>query len=322
MTNHIEGIGNGSNTYQAFVFIKDCLITEKMILEHCEIIPWRGLECNDKLDSLQDFLTHMGLNILEHTAETLSRCKNNQPTVVIHFPIINADNIDIVGEIIEKEGQMLCDLLAVLRDGYPSMYGSLLLDPSNSTYYKIYDQTYTGNLVGGLIAGEDQDYIKRCMNNLKNNEVLQLYLALYNDARKEKNIEILYFRLWNLLETIALSKGFKGNPRVDWNGRPGKDWKGNIISDNNRLEIKHAQELVFELIRTVFNSAGLPENLYSHNLNQGLVHQLIPIWYRHRNCLVHGEDVSQMIQISVTDMIIDTSIVIQRIMKLFHQIME
>ena len=48
------------------------------------------------------------------------------------------------------------------------------------------------------------------MNNLKNNEVLQLYLALYNDARKE-NIEILYFRLWNLLETIALSKGFKGN---------------------------------------------------------------------------------------------------------------
>ena len=147
MTNHIEGIGNGSNTYKAFVFIKDCLITEKMILEHCEIIPWRGLECNDKLDSLQDFLTHMGLNILEHTAETLSRCKNNQPTVVIHFPIINADNIDIVGEIMKRR-PMLCDLLAVLRDGYPSMAVYYLIKYST---YKIYDQTYAGNLVGGLI---------------------------------------------------------------------------------------------------------------------------------------------------------------------------
>lgn len=259
-----------------------------MTLENCEIIPWEGLECNDKLDSLQDFLAYEGLNILEHTAETLLRCKNNQPTVVIYFPIINAANIDIVGELIENESQMLCDLLAVLRDGYPSMYGSLLLDPSNRTYYKIYDRAYTGNLVGGLIAGEDQDYIKQCMRNLKNNKLLQLYLSLYNDARNEKHLEIIYFRLWNILETISRSKGFEGNPRVDWNGAPGRDWNGNIINNNNRLNIKYSQELVFELIRTVFTSASLPENLYSNNLSQGLIHQLIPIWYRHRNCVVHG----------------------------------
>lgn len=49
-----------------------------------------------------------------------------------------------------------------------------------------------------------------------------------------------------------------------------------------------AKELVFELIRRVFTSSDLTEDLFAHSLQQGLISQMIPIWYRHRNCVVHG----------------------------------
>lgn len=81
--------------------------------------------------------------------------------------------MDIAADTVENEAQIICDLLAVLRDGYPSIYGSLLFDPvTNQTYFKIYNRN-SGNLWGGLLSGEDPRYIKLCMTKLKNDEKVQ-----------------------------------------------------------------------------------------------------------------------------------------------------
>jgi len=74
-----KGIGNGSKSYGVVLFTRNCKITQRMRLGQYELLPWEGLECNDKLDSLQSFLVQNGLNLLENTEDTLNKCKMINP---------------------------------------------------------------------------------------------------------------------------------------------------------------------------------------------------------------------------------------------------
>ena len=279
-----KGIGNGANAFTGCIFVKNCKITQVMRLGRYEIFPWNGLSCNDELAVIRDFLSKNNINSLGNSEKTLKNCENGQPVFIAHFPLIKADTVESAGELMENEVRMLNNLLAVLRDGYPSIFGELLIDRKSSKWvYKIITPTYTGNLMGGFISGEDPRLIKKNMQDIKNDRRLQLYLSLYNEARKERRIEFVYFRLWNILETIARSKNFEGNPL--------RDWQGNIIKNNHGNDRKiqdDAKELVLELIRQVFTSSGLTENFLTNGLEQGLISEMVPIWYRHRNCVVHS----------------------------------
>lgn len=281
-----KGIGDGSKRFEGCIFIKDCLITRPMRLGQYQIFPWDGLPCNDEINLVQDYLSKTNVNRLNNTQEMLKNCKQGQPVSIVHFPLIKSDSPEIAGEIMEKEVSILCDLLAVLRDGYPSIFGSLLLDNNTGEfYYKVLHPTYKGNLIGGLISGEDPRYIKNSMDNIKTDIKIQLYLSLYNEARKERRIEFIYFRLWNILEIIARSKNYPNQPLCDWQGNVIKNRRG---VDREIPEKNNAKELVFEHIRRIFTSSNIGENCFSQGLQQGLIGEMIPIWYRHRNCVVHG----------------------------------
>lgn len=281
-----RGIGDGSKEFEGCMFIKHCLITRPMRLGQYQIFPWEGLPCNDEIKLVQDYLAKNNVKQLDNTQEILKNCKHGQPVSIVYFPLIKSDNPEIAGEIMEKEVSILCDLLAVLRDGYPSIFGALLLDKNTGKfYYKILHPTYKGNLMGGLVSGEDPRYIKKIMDNIKEDIKIQLYLSLYNEARKERRTEFIYFRLWNILEIIARSKNYPGQPLCDWQGNVMKNRKG---IDREIPEKNNAKELVFEHIRRVFTSSSIGESCFSQGLQQGLIGEMIPIWYRHRNCVVHG----------------------------------
>jgi len=108
-----------------------------------------------------------------------------------------------------------------------------------------------------------------------------LYLLLYGEALNEKRWDFLYFKYWNILEMIARGK--------DYVGRPLLDWQGNTIHNKKHEARKirdDAKELVFELLREDLSTI-YSETSFSFNLKQGKISELIQIWYRHRNCVVH-----------------------------------
>ena len=62
---------------------------------------------------------------------------------------------------------------------------------------------YHGNLLGGVIAGEDVHQLQESWNGLQANPRAQLWVSLYADAVREPRWDYKFFRCFNLLEAIA-----------------------------------------------------------------------------------------------------------------------
>lgn len=284
----LKGFGEQSTpetqNYVAFVFVKNCLLTKKMRLGQYELIPLEGLGCIDITNLINQFLRNSNLRALGNLEETLNKAKQGQPIIVAHFPKVVAKDTDSAGKIVESEINILKNLLSIHRNSYAEIVGCVLINVgARQMCYRIITPDYRGNFLGGDIAGEFPRTIITQMEKVRESSSLQLYVTLYKEALKETKTEFAYFRFWNLIETIARSKNYIG--------RPLKDWQGNITKNRrnqNRAIRDIAVELVFELFRETFSSGSTNENFLANHLAQGEISKIIPIWYRHRNCVVHG----------------------------------
>jgi hypothetical protein len=275
-----EGLGEGPEVYQALVFVRDCLITRRMFLGPYEILPLRGLGIGDEVESVESFLASEGLPPLPDLSSGLQQARLGQPVFVLHCRAARGTDVEGVGEGIEAEADLLASLLSVHRSGYGSVFASFLIHrATGQTYFRFASPSYRGNLLGGPISGEHPPTIRWHLNRLRDSDTLQLYVGLYREALREANEELQYFRYWSLLETVARGKGYVGHPK--------RDWSGNIVLNRKGkpMLIKEAEDLVVELLK---DQAQLADNSLAQGLAQGLLSQQVPIWYRRRNCIVHG----------------------------------
>lgn len=274
-----------TQSYLAFVFVKNCLLTKAMRLGQYEFIPFEGLTCTDITSLINSFLSKSNLGTLGNIEDTLRKAQQGQPTFVAHFPKVIAKNADSAGKIVESEINILNNLLSIHRNSYAEIVGCVLLNVSaRQMYHRIVIPDYRGNLLGGDIAGEFPRAIITQMEKVRKNRSLQLYVSLYKEALKETKTEFAYFRFWNLIETIARSKNYIGRPLKDWQGNITKNRK----NQDRAIRDRAAVELVFELFRETFSSGSTNDNFLASHLAQGQISKIIPIWYRHRNCVVHG----------------------------------
>ena len=127
-----------ANEYIGLVFVKNCLMTRRMRLGQYELIPFDGLECNDEIALMQNFLTMAGIPELTNTEDTLIRAQHGQPTAIIHFPRVFAQTVDQAGELIENEVRILGNLLSLFRNSYASIFGTVIIDSNTRlNYYRI-----------------------------------------------------------------------------------------------------------------------------------------------------------------------------------------
>jgi hypothetical protein len=283
----ISGIGNPTpNTLelQGFVFIKNCLIQTPMRLGRYRLFPFNGLGCSDEIALVNAVLAQTNNDALKNIDDVAKRAQAGQPCVVLYFPRVFAASVEEAGDLIKKEGALLCDVLALHRNSYGSVFAGLLLRPgANLRYFWIDTPHYTGNLLGGFLAGEVPSAIRAHVDKARSSPRLALYLSLLGEALREQRTEFAYFRHWNLLETIARGKGFIGQPLLDWGGAQKQSSKGKPLFIQDQ-----AEQLVFELFRSKLAGQFAPSALSGGQLQQGTFEELIPIWYRHRNCVVHG----------------------------------
>lgn len=193
----------------------------------------------------------------------------------MHFPNIRATDATEAGELAEQETRLLCDLLAIQRNGYGSVYASVVRDPEGFSYFRFHPPHYRGNLLGGWLSGEEPALIRDRMARLREDENLQLYVSLFRDALHETEWGYQYLRYWTVLEIMARHLRLVGQPRVDWQGNPilNRAGKPILIQDS-------AKELVYELLRGTSPGSGpAPEPSWSSEID---------VWYRNRNCVAHG----------------------------------
>ena len=285
----LRGFGNqlgapGMTEYRGLVFIKNCIVTARARLGQYEIIPFNGLEANDEINLVNSFLSETDIPLISNTEAVLARARNGQPTCVVHFPCIAAGSYEEAGNLISAEVDLLCTVLSVVRSSYPRVFLTFLQDLRvGQTYYQLNAPHYRGNLMPSSLVGSEPRDIVRYMNNSLNNGKLQLYLSLYLEARMEERLEFAYFRYWNLIEVIARGKKYSGQPATSWQGTPVLNRSG-----APRSVAYTAEDQVLEYIRRDLRQHGIGDSTYAVGLQQGLISEQIPIWYRHRNCVVHG----------------------------------
>jgi hypothetical protein len=267
-----------TSTYIAVVFLKNCLVTSAQKCDDFEIVPTSGIGASEEIALMDQYLSDSGFEKIGGAEALSETVRREQPAALVRFPKIFATSPGECMEVAVNNAKTLSDLLALQRDNYSTVVGTIVIDAAAGLYwFWLCKPTYTGNLVGGFLGGEDPSLTQRHLAKVRENESLRLYLKLYRDAVAEQDVEMAYYRYWAILEVMAAAKHFSDAPIVDRHGNTVLNRRGGI-----RRVTDEAQPRVTELLRRVYKAMNV-------SMSYGLGHlfDLIPIWYRHRNCIAH-----------------------------------
>jgi hypothetical protein len=267
------------HTYAAVVFLKNCLVRSVQKCDEFEISPFSGIGLTDELALLQDYLVQRGFEPLKGADQLSDAMKSEQPTTVVRFPALTASS---PGECITaavRNAEVLSEILALQRLSYGTVIAAIVIDSVAGRYWWwVKKPIYTGNLLGGFLAGEQTALTRERFAKVRMNDSLRLFMKLYRDAIEEQDTEMAYYRYWSVLELIARTKGIGRSQKLDRNGTAMLNRNGapHLVTDQ-------AEALVTELLRRVHVARNV-----SQALGLGHLFDLVPIWYRHRNCIVHA----------------------------------
>ena len=250
----------GTVDYEGLVFVQDCLIRFRRRLGQYELIPFDNLPLSDELDHMKRYLAKTNNPV--PLASTVDWSRAGHPTLVVHFPRVIASSPDNAITIMTEEVELLSRLLSLHRGGSPSIFGVLVRDLADNKIGGTIVMPHYPDDIGDGSFDDDSELLKNRMAKVRNRPELRLYLDLFREAKREKRPRFAYFRYWSLLETTARSKRFQA------------------ISSS-------AEKQVYELIRRVCAQHNLSETSHYYG-KEYKISDMIPIWYRRRNCIAHG----------------------------------
>jgi hypothetical protein len=248
--------------------------------DQIELIPFDGIGYSDIVTYLNKFLSSKQLPVLPYPLKENELLTDKNPGLIFHFPIVFAKDKEEAGTIAEKEVMSLLKTLALTRMSYGAIVGEILIDKETQTpYQRLYGGQYTGNLLTGLDFGENPRKNKQIFNKIKTDDTINFCLTIFSECLNEKNLEVAYSKLWSILEILAEKK------------KPNLLPSGKFYLDGNKIKNKYnptTKDFVRELVRYYMKNNS---HINSSITNNSLVNNpddLLTIWYRHRNCLVHS----------------------------------
>ncbi len=267
------GIGAGPIVASAIVFVKNLLMTTRINMGGWELIPIGAVGWSSELQVVDRELRALGISP-HYDPDLIRHASLTEPAVLIKFPRVRGNSLEECANRALEEVNLLLPVLAAHRDSRGETFFVVVIGPTGSRYI-ITTQAYRGNLAGGYISGEAPEYIRRNMAQVKKHPNLRLFVSLLGEAIREEEPAFRYVRLWSLLETMAQAAGHsKAHVQLEWNGTPKLDRQGNPVT------AKGAKASVFRLLSAALDNPEMP--------NVSPVDQ-IGIWYRRRNCVVHGD---------------------------------
>lgn len=139
---------------------------------------------------------------------------------------------------------------------------------------------YTGNLIGGPFSGESQESLLIKHLALRHDALLKLCVDLFEEALAEPSVDSKYFRLWSVLETLAINRIPDGKPVTLLDGSP---WAQNP----KHATTSSAAPRVYELIANTIFRGPVPIDEQSLTSPASNLHDAVTKVYARRNATSH-----------------------------------
>ncbi len=188
----------------------------------------------------------------------LEHVQSARPAVLIecHVRADTATDAKTFGSEVIKR---LLDMMTLRRDAAARLIAGIVASPNESGRLEIREvwiehTGYHGNLLGGVIAGEDVHQLQESWNGLQANPRAQLWVSLYADAVRDPRWDYQFFRCFNLLEAIADTAVQPGVVIMDEAGNPRpfrRDKSGSYTTSRHRARSTRCCRTWLERPRTI-----------------------------------------------------------------------
>jgi len=181
----------------------------------------------------------------------------------------------------------ILDVLALHREATSRLIATAVarLDGANEPAVFNESPTYRGNLLGGVISGEDASALNDDLVATFRDPVLALWLGMSRDATSEPDPEFAVARWWNLIEAMATARQAQGLVAVDFAGQPLRDQKGRPFTTDK------TQARVHEHLRRHFKQHNLGEESWilsdANSPGTGSLWKTLGGWLGLRNAVAH-----------------------------------
>lgn len=265
------GVPGQGAQFRAVVMVEGLLITQQIPTTYASVHSQVfGVHDGDLRDLMNASLEQLGWAGRVND-ETWNERMRRTDFAVFEFPNIWAVNEAEADALVSDETDNLVLTLAYLRYSTPRpiMVALESRTPRHIRFRNLRD-AYTGNLLGGSMSGESSGEVVRVRDALTAAPEVELYVSLYLEARREKQEDSRYFKLWAVLETIAINEVADSIKVLLDNGT---QWP-------NGGTTSHAAPRVFELVR----SAGLAAREWPDG---GDLYDFVRSVYGRRNATAH-----------------------------------
>lgn len=294
MEGHEIHDGGEFSTYYAFAFVSGVLISRRIRFGKWEVIPFRGVDMKDGLRVVNDFLreeTDLD-DHFEYTDELQQRARQSRPTLVGHFPYVNANSRDQVYEFVTAKTQRLAEVLSILRGGGGEVFNVVTLDvdTGDSTLHTP-EPTYEGNLLTGRMSGEHPEQVLDYYEKMGNDFNRYLF-SLYRQAVEEDNPDFEYLRYWQILEAIFEKRSYDESQKLKYvGGEPVYNNPNDPINIGRGIRYK-----IYHLLYDYYTNGGEDESETLGQSNMQLsdgteitfsLSDYVNSWYAFRNATAH-----------------------------------
>jgi hypothetical protein len=200
----------------------DLVITRPQRVPGISLTPATTVLGDDVRSVLNDILLQRGFGQHLPKAPWLGRMQSARPAVLIDC-YVKADTAEQARTFGREAIQRLLDLMTLRRGAAARLIAGIVTgsdDPGRCAIRDIWIEHtgYHGNLLGGVIAGEDVHQLQNSWAALQANTRAQFWISLYADAVRDSRWDYQFFRCFSLLEAIADTQVPRGVDILDGAG--------------------------------------------------------------------------------------------------------
>lgn len=202
-----------------------------------------------------------------------------RPVAVALLPNFEGSDLDDAFQLARQRSFEVLNLLALHRQAAPEAVATFVrgLDAPRGRLYWL-RQVYRGNLLGGFIAGEDEQCLLDHDKAAVQYPVLRHWLELYRTANSEPRPLFAFGRYWLVLEDIA-SERIQAGVRVT-------DFGGDEITDQDATTGRARGRVYALLVARASSSRGAGINEWPGPSGESLW-DLTGVWLGYRNAAEH-----------------------------------
>lgn len=282
-------------SFRAVALIEGLLLTQNTRVRGIEVYALR--QTLGSSDATVGYLGRLSQELFGlGFASDAGHSQEGLPCVALKFADVRAGTADDAMAAILETARRIADLLGFNRHARPQVVGAAMLDASTAAIRYWLDPSrtqYTGNLIGGFIAGESTQDLLTQWAHMDVDPRLALWLSQINDARADRRWEYRVLRHFNLLEGIA--KGSIGTKVqvVDEQGQP-------LFQDNHQpYTSKEARGAVYMVVAGLCRQRGdISENAFCAYAS---LWELCQHWTTVRNQVAHAGSWESSFKVGGTD---------------------